>query len=132
MKKSQQQGYMTLISVLTISAVGVAITLTLLILGTSASQSSFAGEQEAQARALAHGCVELALETIKTSSSYTGTTVVSPFGEGSCQYVVTDTGGNARDIDATATVDDITQRVKATLTNVSPIVVSSWLDVASF
>lgn len=132
MKQTLQRGYTTLISVLTISAIGMAIVLTLIVLGSSAGESSFAEEQGAQARALAHGCVEIALDTIKSSSSYTGTTVVDPLGKGSCTYNVVDTGGNTRSIESRGVVGDVTQRVQTSLLNVAPIVVENWIEVASF
>ena len=46
-------GYITLLSVLIIGAMGVAITVTLLLLGMSAERSSFAFEQSSHARVFA-------------------------------------------------------------------------------
>lgn len=127
-----QRGYLTLISVLTVSAVGVAIMVTLLVLGTSATQASLATQQQAQARQLAHGCIEVALETIKDNSSYTGTTTINSFGAGNCEFTVTNTGGGTRTIESEATVGRVIQRAEVILSNVSPITVDSWQQVATF
>ena len=58
---THQRGYVMLMSVLTVGALGLAIALGLLSVGSSASKSELVLEQAAKARALADGCAELAL-----------------------------------------------------------------------
>ena len=50
-----------------------------------------------------------------------------------CDYEVINTGGENRTIQAQATVNNDTRRVKITLTQLSPtIMVDTWEEVASF
>jgi prepilin-type N-terminal cleavage/methylation domain-containing protein len=74
-------GYVALITVLVLGAVGAAVAATLVLLGLSSSRTSFALEQSNQAKALANACAEEALQQIRDSSSFTGSAVVTRFGD---------------------------------------------------
>jgi len=69
----QKGGYIALISVLIIGAVGTAVIISLLLLGIGNSRTSFAIEQSSQAKASANACAEEALEQIRNSTPFTGT-----------------------------------------------------------
>jgi len=128
---TRQGGYITLISVLVVGAVGAAVTISLLMFGLSASRSSFAFEQSAQARGLADACAEQALLSIHDTNTCAGDGSVS-FGQGSCVAVVTGDGTNCT-VNATGTVGTIVRRAKIILSSVSPVIVkSSWREVADF
>lgn len=125
-------GFITLISVLVVSAVGVAITLSLILLGVGSSRTSFAGEQSYQAKALANACGEEALQQIKDSNPFTGTGSLT-LGQGTCSYTVTSQGGQNRTIIATGTVGTILRKVKIIINNISPsITVTSWQELSDF
>ncbi|MBI4713619.1 hypothetical protein HY771_00305 [Candidatus Uhrbacteria bacterium] len=125
-------GYITLLSVLVIGAVGLAITTSLLLLGLSSSRSSFAIEQSDQAKALANACVEEALQQIRDSTPFTGTGSLT-LGQGTCGYTVTSQGGQNRTVTATGTVGTIVRKVKVIITNINPTIsISSWQEVADF
>lgn len=127
-----QAGYVTLLTVLIVSAVGVAIASSLLLLGLGSSRSSLSLQQSKQAGALADACVEEALQQIRFSTSYSGTATLS-FGTSSCTYLVTVGGGENRNIESTGTVGAVVRRVEVDLSQINPkIVVSSWQEVASF
>jgi hypothetical protein len=130
MSVPKPKGFVTLISVLILGAVGVAIVVSLIQLGLGSSRTSFAAEQSLSARGLADACAELALERIRSNPSYVGT--LSPLvGTGDCTYTVTDTGGVTRSIAAEATVGTITRRVHVVVSAVSPISLASWQEVAN-
>lgn len=126
------RGYITLISVLVVGAVGVTIALSLILLGLGSSRTSFAVEQSNQAKALANACAEEALQQIRDSTPYTGSGNLS-LGQGTCSYTVTSQGGQNRTIVSTGTVGTIVRKVKIIITKINPnITVSTWQEVADF
>jgi hypothetical protein len=127
-----RSGYITLISVLVVGAVGISITTSLLLLGLGSSRSSFAIQQSYQAHALANACIEEALQQIEDLTSFSGTGNLS-LGQGLCTYTVTSTGGQSRTITAVGTVDTITRKSRVTIDKIKPqINVVSWQEVADF
>ena len=127
-----KNGYVTLLSVLVVSVVGVAVTLSLLVLGLDAARNSFVVEQTYQAKGLAHACAERALQEIQENTTYTGSDTLS-IGQGSCSYIVTDTGGDTRNIEASGAVDSLIQRVEIDVDGLDPVItISSWQEVADF
>lgn len=126
------RGYITLISILVVGAVGVAITTSLLLLGLGSSRTSFALEQSNQAKALANACAEEALQQIRDSTPFTGTGNLT-LGQGTCMYTVTSQGGQNRTITASGTVGTIVRKVEIIITKINPaITVSTWQEVADF
>jgi len=131
-KLQGNKGYITLISVLVVGAVGVAITTSLLLFGLGSSRSSFAAEQSAQARALAGACAEEALQQIRDSTPYTGSDSLS-LGQGSCDYTVTNGGGQNRTIEATGTVGSVVRKVRVVIDTINPSInITSWQELADF
>lgn len=127
-----QAGFITLLTVLIVSAVGVAIGTSLLLVGIASGRSSLSAQQSKQAAALADACAEEALQQLAFSSGYTGPTSLS-FGAGSCTATITVGSGDVRTIDATGTVVTVVRKVKVVTSQLTPrIVVSSWQEVASF
>ncbi|OGI26057.1 MAG: hypothetical protein A3J76_05635 [Candidatus Moranbacteria bacterium RBG_13_45_13] len=128
----QQKGFITLISVLVIGAVGVAIALSLLLLGVGNSRTSFAVEQSNQAKALANACAEEALQQIRESVPFEGTGNLT-LGQGSCSYTVTKLTGQNRTIIASGTVGTVIRKVSIALDKITPsIEITSWQEVADF
>ena len=125
------EGYITLISILTAGAVGVAIATSLLLLGIGSSRISFADEQSNQARALANVCAEEALQQIRDLSSFTGSNSLT-LGLGTCSYTVASQGGQNRTIAASGTVGTIVRKISITINNISPLIIlTSWQEVAN-
>lgn len=124
------KAFITLIGVLILGAVGVAIASSLLLFGIGTSRSAFAAEQSVQAQALANACAETALDTIRVTPAYTGTTPLT-FGPGTCSATVTNTGGTTRLVVASGTVDTVVRRVSLVVATVAPITLTSWQEVAN-
>lgn len=123
-------GYVTLISVLIVGAVGTSIVLSLLLLGSASSRTTFTYEQSLQAKNLADACAEDALEQIRTSTAFTGSGNLT-IGQGSCTYLVTSGGGENRTITASGTVGSVIRKVTISITDIDPsIVVNSWQENA--
>lgn len=124
------RGYITLVAVIIVGAVGVSVSLSLLWLGAGTSRSSLARQQSDQAKALANTCAEEALRQIRDSTPYSGTGNLT-LGQGTCTYTVTVGSGEARTITASGTVGTIKRKISISLTAINPqIVVSSWQEVA--
>lgn len=123
------KGYITLLSVLVVGAVGVSLTVSLLLLGLGSSRTSFAVEQSNQAKGLANACAEEALERIREATSFTGSGNLS-LGSGSCTYSVTNQGGQNRTVTTTGTVGTLVRKVSILVSAITPaILISSWQEV---
>ncbi|MEE8131913.1 MAG: hypothetical protein V3T98_02615 [Candidatus Paceibacterota bacterium] len=127
-----QKGYVTLISVLVVGAVGMAIVVSLIQFGLGYSRTSFALEQSGQAKLLADACAEEALEQIRESTPFTGSGELA-LGFGSCNYTIASGGGQNRTITTTGKVGTIIRKVKIIIDKINPqINITFWQDVADF
>jgi hypothetical protein len=125
-------GYITLMSVLIVGAIGTAIAVSIILLGLGVSRNSFALEQSNQAKALANSCAEEALQQIRNSTPFTGTGSLSSV-QGVCEYEVINDGGQDRTINASGTVKTIVRKVKVTIDTINPnINIASWQEVGGF
>lgn len=126
------KGYVALITVLVAGAVGVAITVSLLLLGLGNSQTSFSLEKSYQAKALADACGEEALQQIRDSTPFTGSGSLI-LGLGTCNYTVTDQGGQNRTATASGTIGTVIRKVKIIIDNINPSInIASCQEVADF
>ena len=127
----RSEGFITLISVLIVGAIGVAIGTSLLLLGLGSSRTSFALVQSNQVKALANACSEEALQQIRDSTPFSGTGNLT-LGQGTCTYTVTKLTGQNRTITASGTVGTIIRKVSISLDKITPnINVTSWQEVAN-
>ncbi|GEM_PF-1265849 len=127
--RKSHNGYITLLSVLVVAAVGMAIAVSLLLLGVGASRTSFALEQSHQAKALTNACVEEALETIRETNLFSGTTTLA-IGAGSCSFGVSLGAGEIRRIFASSTVWTITRKASTTVSAINPaVIVVGWQEI---
>ena len=127
---TQQKGFITLLSVLVVGAVGIAITLSLILLGLGSSRTSFAIEQSNQAKALANACAEEALQQIRDSTSFTGSGTLT-LGQGTCTYTVTSQGAQNRTITSSGTVGTVVRKVTIIINNINPLITpTSWQEVS--
>jgi len=129
---SVKPAYVLLLSVIILGAVSLTVALTLLLLSISTGRSSSSLQHGTMARFLANACAEEGLNQIRTNKTYTGTTNLT-YTTGTCSYVVTNTGGNTRNIQAIGVVNNHTQRIVINLSALTPqLTVSSWQEVADF
>src|SRR3990167_10115613 len=125
-----QYGYITLISVLVVGAVGLSITVSLILLGLGSSRTSFSVEQSNQAKGLANACAEEAMQQIRNSTLFIGSGNLS-LGQGVCGYTVTGGVGQSRTIAASGTVGTVIRKVKIIINQINPTIqVVSWQEVA--
>lgn len=125
---SQKPAFVSLIGVLILGAVGLSISVYIILLSLSSSRSSFSLIQSGQARTLANACAESALEQIRETPTYTGTTSLT-LNSGSCSYTVANTGGETRTVSVTATVSSVVRRLAITITAISPVITTgTWQE----
>ena len=129
---TNSHGYITLLSVLVVGAVGMAIASSLLLLGLASSRTSFALEQSAQARMLADACVEEALQQIRDVPLFAGSNTLM-LGKGVCEYSVTNLGGSGAFVTASSTVGNVVRKTEVTIDAINPTIhVAVWQEVADF
>ncbi|QQR77651.1 MAG: hypothetical protein IPJ67_00675 [Candidatus Moraniibacteriota bacterium] len=127
-----QSGYVTLLSVLVVGAVGVAVSTSLLLLGLGISRTGFSFQQLYQAKALSSACTEEALQKVRNDTLFFGSGSLS-LGQGNCDYTVTNQGGQNRLVTVTGTVGTIVRRTKVILSTINPkITITSWQEISSF
>ncbi|MFC1598318.1 hypothetical protein ACFL2M_02175 [Patescibacteria group bacterium] len=132
-KKTPTHGYLMLVSVLVVGAVGVSIAVSLLLLGLGSTRTSFTTGQAEEANALADACAERGLNDLRADPTYTGGDTYS-LGNGSCDVVdVAGSGTSNRTVQATGTIGNITRKVEVEVATVaSPMTITSWQEVADF
>ena len=132
LKRSICKGYVALLSVLIIGAIGTVIMMSALLSGINASKTDFALQQAGSAKVAASSCGEEALQKILeigTTSSRGNLTLAS----GTCTYTITSQNGQNITINATGQVGTITSKVKIVIATTTPsIILSSWREVGDF
>lgn len=132
MSPKKMKGYMTLLSVLVVGAVGIATSISIIGLGLSFSQAVFTYQKLAESRTLVDACLEEGLEQIRESTTFTGGGTLS-VGSKSCIYMVTDLGGENRRITSSATIGTMVRKGVVEITAIHPTIeVSSWREVDTF
>lgn len=122
-------GYVTLVSILVIGAVGVSVATSLLLFGLGASRNSFSVEQSSQAMGLADACAEEALQQIWTDDTYVGTGNLT-LGQGNCSYTVSGISA-PKTITASGTVGMVVRKVSIILDVLTPYLnANPWQEVA--
>ena len=133
----ERQGFALLPNILIIGFAALLIGSILLILGLPTLRSSLIYQRKAEALALNHSCAEEALFQIRQFFSYTGSgsvTLSLAAGNRSCNYTVTNLGGQNRRIEINSTVDKVITKTRILLTvdASSTIAISSWQEVGEF
>ena len=132
LKFLNKKGYIVLIGVLIVGAVGLVIVSSLLLLSLGSSQNSLILKKSIQARALADACAEKAILRIKNWPSYSGVEKLK-FEEGECQYRVRRLVWQIRIIESSGVVDSTVRKVRVVITKIIPsISIFSWQEVADF
>ncbi len=126
------RGFVSLIAVIIVGAIGMAVAVALLLSGVDATRQSLMESRSAQSGALRDGCIEEALGHIRDTTSYTGSDTLT-LGAGTCTFTVTSQGGQLRTITSTGTVATVVQKARVTIDKITPdISIASWQEVADF
>ena len=123
-------GYIALISVLVVGAVGGGITISLILLGLGSARTSLSVDQSNQAMALSNACAEEALQRIRDSATFTGNRSLT-LGEGVCEFTVTSQGGQNRTVTASGVIGNNIRKEKIKIDKINPAIqVVSWEEIA--
>ncbi len=128
----QSNAYITLISIITIGAIGLSVVLFLLLAGINSSKSVILVEQSAKARLLVNACSEEALQQIRNSTPFAGSGTLT-LGSDSCDYLVVSLTGQNRVIYASSTVQNVIRKAQINIDVINPeINVVSWQETEDF
>ena len=126
------RGYITLISILAVSAMGTLVASSLILLGLGSSRTSLSLQYAQEALTLSDACTEKALQEIRYFTLFAGNGELT-LGSGYCTFIVLSQGGENRTIEATGTVDTVTKKVEVVIDNINPLInVTSWVEVQDF
>ena len=129
---SHVRGYIALLSVIVVGAIGTAILLSVMLSGVSTSKTDFAVQQSGSAKVLASSCGEEALQKLLETGTTSASATVS-IGSGTCSYTITSQNGQNITINATALIGTVTSKVKIVVATTTPsIILSSWQEVGDF
>jgi len=132
MLQFQEKGYITLLSVLVLGAIGTSVAISIILSGLNSSKTSFALEQANQAQALANTCAEEALQEIRDLTLFEGSDNII-LGQGNCDYTVINLGDENREIQTIGTVGTIVKKTKIIIDTINPqINITSWQEVNNF
>lgn len=121
------KGQVVVLSVIAVGFVSLVISSALIGLSFNSLNVVTATFQAVAAAAVNNACAEAALYQIRLASSYTGSASVTVDGK-TCNYTVTNTGGNGREITFSSAVVGVVRRGKINLT-VEPIEITSWQEI---
>jgi hypothetical protein len=133
LQQQSKRGYIALISVILMSALGLGIMLSVIAAGVNAGKTDFSLQQSGGARSLASSCAEEALQKILETSTTTSNGNLT-IGSGTCTYLITSTSsGQNITIASTGVLGTVTSKIKVVIATTTPgITLSSWEEVADF
>lgn len=127
-RKTEKQGFASLVSVLIVGLVGSSIASLLLFTSIDQAQVGTAYTASALARFYAQACAEEALEQVR-AASFIGTASLA-FDQGTCTYTVTNTGGTTRQILTSGLVSGYIRRIRISISALRPmIILTEWMEI---
>ena len=127
-----RRGYIALLSVIVIGAIGTAVMLSVLLFGLSTSRTDFAVQQSGSAKVIASSCGEEALQRILETGITSGSGNLT-IASGTCSYTITSISGSNITVKAVGTLGTIISKVKIVIATTTPsIILSSWQEVGDF
>lgn len=131
-RKEIKKGYIAFISVIVMSAIGLAVMLSIIAAGVNASKTDFSLQQLGGARSLASSCAEEALQRILETGTTSSSGVVN-VASGTCSYTILSQNGQNITINSIGLVGTVTSKIKVVIASTTPsITLSSWEEVADF
>lgn len=134
MNKSQP-GFIALVTVIVVGAIGLAVALVLLFSGVNSGRTSLSVSQSTQAKGAANACAELALGAIQANitigTPVSANYVLDPVLNINCSYTLTGTSPDyvISTVGTAGSNSNVTRRVSVTLNRVGPTLnISSWQE----
>ena len=131
MRLFERRGFVALMAVVVVGAVGLAIAISITLLGAGFTKTGIALQQSQQAKSLANACAEYGLEKLRESTGYAGDETLT-IGSSTCYVLaVLGSGNTNRTVESSSTVGTVTRKVKVQVSQIMPqIQVTSWQEVA--
>lgn len=130
---SSRSGFVLLITVLIVGAIGTAILSSLLLLGISANKVSLSVQESAQALAAAQACAEYALLQLRDSPNYAGNQTIILDGHACEIRTINGTGNTNRSLCVEGRAGDSYRRLEIVVDTILPVTkVFSWQEVPLF
>lgn len=126
-KNSTVGGFATLFIVIILGAVALALIFNLSTSSVWSIKGSTDTKNANVAKALTNACAEVALEALRENHGLTGTASLVLNGN-TCEYTVTNTGGDTRQIVASSTYTGIVRKLTINTSTFNPLVISSWVE----
>lgn len=129
-KQNIKKGFVTLLSVLILGAVGVVVVTNYLLINAENIIGIATIEESKQAKALVDTCAEYAINTLKTNLNYLGNETLS-LSFGSCTIsTISGTGNTSRSFQVTSTYLDQTRKLNIVISVVNPITsITTWQEI---
>lgn len=133
MRLRSRDGYVFLISVLSVGAMVTLIVSVLLLISTTFARSARSLEQSSQALGNVHACMERALLALRSDQAYTGGETVT-FDDGSCRILpLGGVGAMDRTVCASGESGEAVRRMEADIAALFPsVTIRSWAEVPAF
>lgn len=120
-----KNGFSTLFLVIITGFVLFAMLLYMSTTSLWSIRTSIDDKTSMQTEQMVNACAESALEVLREDKNFIGSGSDS-INSDTCSYTVTNTGGNNRLINITATIGSITRKLQITTSAFNPLVISSW------
>lgn len=126
---TNRDGFVALVSVLVLGAVGLDLAVSLLMLGLDTGRTALTYSQAVQASGLASACADAGLSQLKAAVACEADGNLQ-VGSGSCDFTAAVAGGYACQLTATGTVQNVVRHVQVNLSQVDPsLTVASWRPI---
>jgi type II secretory pathway pseudopilin PulG len=128
----KQKAYITVVTVITISAVSIAVVLSLIFSSLGMITSSQSLKNLAQAEMAANSCIEEALERIRQDNTYQTSFTLTETNY-SCQADINQISSTQFEIQSTGISGDSYKKIRVETSQITPIVtISLWEEVSDF
>jgi hypothetical protein len=124
----KNKGFSTLFIVIIIGSVALGLILSLSTSSFWNVKSSLNSKNSEQTRALTDSCAEVALEIMRENNAFVGSGSVT-LNSNTCNYTISNTGGNNRSIVVSGTINDVVRKVQITTKAFNPMKINSWQEV---
>lgn len=126
---TNRDGFVALVSVLVLGAVGLDLAVSLLMLGLDTGRTALAYTQAVQASGLASACADAGLSELKAAVACEADGNLQ-FGSGTCEFTAAVGGGYACQLTATGTVENVVRHMQVNLSQVDPsLTVANWRQI---
>lgn len=125
--KKFEKGFSTLLVVIILGTMVMGLILYITTTGYWSVRGSVDDKTSMQSEQMVNACAESALEAMRENNAFTGSGSVT-INSNTCNYTVTNTGGNNRSISINATIGSITRRLTITTNAFNPLTISSWQE----